>query len=74
MKTKLEDGIYYPVLTADENGFINCPFCHKKHKHGKPNGHRMAHCDFKEIGNQPSFIDGSYFFQSRGYFIEHIKY
>ena len=32
------NGVTYPVLNADEKGYVNCPFCGQKHKHGKANG------------------------------------
>jgi len=46
MKTINKDGITYPVLDADKHGYITCPFCQEKHKHGKAggDGHRVADC------------------------------
>lgn len=47
MKTKLENGILFPVLNADKKGYVTCPFCQQKHKHGKGggDGHRVADCN-----------------------------
>jgi hypothetical protein len=37
-----------PILVAEEDGKTGlkawCPFCHMYHYHGKPEGHRIAHC------------------------------
>ena len=44
METIVKDGIVYPVLKANNNGYVTCPFCGQKHKHGKGDGHRVADC------------------------------
>ena len=34
------------IVIADENGYVDCPFCKEKHKHGKGggNGNRVPDC------------------------------
>jgi hypothetical protein len=34
------------IVTADKNGYVDCPFCKEKHKHGKGggNGNRVPNC------------------------------
>ena len=48
-----------------------CPFCGSRHKHGKGDGHRVAHCSHTQCAK--SFTrksDGKTFKQSKGYFIQ----
>jgi hypothetical protein len=72
MNIKTENGINYPVLKADKNGKVTCPFCKQKHKHGKPggDGHRVADCTQLLIIN-PLFIEkDKWCFKENGYFVE----
>lgn len=36
-----------PVIMVDDDGynyFFMCPFCLKAHRHGRSEGHKVAHC------------------------------
>lgn len=70
MNTIKENGILYPVLKADKKGYVTCPFCRQKHKHGKlgGNGHRVADCGGLFIHN-PIFTDDGWCFKENGYFV-----
>ena len=35
MITINKEGVLYPLLKADKNGYVVYPFCAQKHKHGK---------------------------------------
>ena len=69
MKTKLENGILYPVLNADEKGYVTCPFCQQKHKHGKGggDGHRVADCTMPY--NKYLFTENGWCEKENGYFV-----
>jgi hypothetical protein len=71
MKTILEKEILYPVLQADKNGYINCPFCQEKHKHGKGggDGHRVADCTENSITDDVFTKDGCCK-KENGYFVQ----
>ena len=71
METITNDGVVYPVLKADKNGIVNCPFCYQKHKHGKGggNGHRVAHCNMLLIRN-PIFTKEGWCKKENGYFVK----
>jgi len=71
MKVLTENEVNYPVLNADKNGRVTCPFCQQKHKHGKGggNGHRIADCSQLLIIN-PVFIGGKWCWKANGYFVE----
>jgi hypothetical protein len=72
MKTITIEGINYPVLKANKNGKVTCPFCRKEHTHGKSggDGHRVANCTELLIIN-PVFAGGSQWcFKQNGYFVE----
>ena len=62
------------TLKADKNGFVNCPFCLKKHKHGTKggNGHRIPDCNELLMIN-PVFSNGKWHFKENGYFVEFIN-
>lgn len=70
-KSITKEKVNYPILKADENGWVLCPFCHNKHKHGKGggNGHRVADCNNVLIYN-PVFIAGLWCWKKNGYFVE----
>jgi hypothetical protein len=70
MKTKLENGILYPVLNADKKGYVTCSFCQQKHKHGKSGGggHRVADCTQLLITN-PLFTEKGWCKKENGYFV-----
>ncbi len=70
MITKVEDGKKYIVVTANKNGIIKCPFCEKKHIHGKMSGHRRNHCDVKN--NVYSIkVDGVVYLKEDGYIVDY---
>lgn len=70
MRTKVEDGKKYIVLTANKKGEIKCPFCEKKHIHGKMSGHRNPHCDVKN--NVFSInVDENIYLKSDGYIVDY---
>jgi len=69
-KTEIQDGQEYIVLwRKNEESYTDfCPFCGKRHIHGKGDGHRASHCAFGE----DTFIrqsDGKVFKQSQGYIV-----
>lgn len=70
METIKIDGTLYPILNADKEGYVNCPFCKQKHKHGKDggDGHRVAQCQQLFIFN-PLFTKEGWCQKSNGYFI-----
>lgn len=59
------------IVKADKNGYVNCPFCGKKHKHGKfgGNGHRIPDCNSPLINN-PIFSSDGWHFKKDGYYVE----
>ena len=71
MKTLLKNEVLYPVLNADEKGYVNCPFCREKHKHGKGggDGHRVADCNQLSIIN-PIITKDGLCEKENGYFVE----
>lgn len=71
MKIITKNKMNYPVLKADKQSRVTCPFCQQKHKHGKGggNGHRVADCNQLLIIN-PLFVDGSWCKKENGYFVE----
>ena len=56
------------VLKADKNGFVRCPFCKEKHKHGIAggNGHRVPDCTSSIIYNP---VEGKHY-RRNGYYVE----
>lgn len=74
MKNEMEvievNGVIYPVLNADKKGYINCPFCGQKHKHGKAggDGHRVTDCNQLLIRN-PLFTKYGWLKRENGYFV-----
>jgi len=58
MSKIIENGIIYPIVKANKNGVVKCPYCLKMHKHGKGNGHRIAHCEpaFKSKQNNGYYV------------------
>ena len=71
MKTLLKNEVLYPVLNADKKGYVNCPFCQEKHKHGKGggDGHRVADCNQPSIIN-PIITKDGLCEKENGYFVE----
>lgn len=70
MESIAKEGVNYPVLKADKNGRVLCPFCQQRHKHGRGggNGHRVADCGsspFKESVCE----NGIWFHKSNGYYV-----
>ncbi len=66
MKVIKKENKSYLEIKINTKGIIECPFCFEKHKHGKDNGHRIAHC----IGDVlPVFFNGEMFRKSDGYFV-----
>jgi len=63
------DNRQYAVLWRDsENSETDhCPFCGKRHIHGKGDGHRGEHC----VGGNPEIIakDGTKLYQKYGYIL-----
>jgi len=70
METIKKDGIIFPVLNVDKKGYVICPFCGQKHKHGKGggDGHRVADCNQLVIIN-PLFTKEGWCKQANGYFV-----
>ena len=70
METIEKDGVIYPVLIADKKGYVTCPFCQQKHKHGKGggDGHRVANCTRLLIIN-PLFTKNGLCKKENGYFV-----
>jgi len=71
MKKEKHNEKVYPLLKANEQGIILCPFCFKKHKHGKPGGHRIAHCHKDEIIAYAIVTKNGVIYQENGYYIEY---
>jgi hypothetical protein len=73
-KSKMVEGINYPILKADKNGRVKCPFCFEEHKHGigGGDGHRVADCTTLLINN-PRFTNGLWCDKSNGYYVEFPK-
>ena len=71
MKTLLKNEVLYPVLNANKKGYVNCPFCQEKHKHGKGggDGHRVADCTALLI-NSPIFTVDGWIQKENGYFVD----
>ena len=70
MNTIEKEGVIYPVLNADKKGYVTCPFCQQKHKHGKGggDGHRVANCTQLLIIN-PLFTKNGWCKKENGYFV-----
>lgn len=71
MKTILKEGVLYPLLNANIEGYVTCPFCMQKHKHGigGENGHRVADCNQLLIRN-PVFTKDGWCSKENGYFVQ----
>ena len=69
-KTEFQDGEEYIVLWREneESPTDFCPFCGKRHIHGKGDGHRVSHCAFGE-DTFTRKSDGKIFKQSQGYIV-----
>ncbi len=69
-KTEFHNGEEYIVLWREneESPTDFCPFCGKRHIHGKGDGHRVSHCAFDD-GIFTRKSDGKIFKQSQGYFV-----
>lgn len=65
------ENVNYPILKADKNGEVTCPFCKDKHKHGKGggNGHRIPDCT-KLFVFAPVIINNLWHWKKDGYFVE----
>lgn len=52
----------FPIAWRDtEEGSVLCPYCKCMHRHGKGDGHRVAHCTkkvsaFGYLGNSRGYI------------------
>ena len=70
METIKKDGIIFPVLNVDKKGYVICPFCGQKHKHGKGggDGHRIPDCNYLLI-KSPLFTKDGWCERSNGYFV-----
>ena len=74
---ELFNGKKYPILWRKKGNKLTdkCPFCCRKHTHGKGEGHRVGHCkdtinsNFIAINTISAFIasDSSYFPPKIGY-------
>lgn len=71
MNTIEKNGKLYFVLKANKNGKVQCPFCEKPHKHGTPDGHRLAHCGNNNHNYNSFIINGHWLKKEDGYFIEY---
>jgi len=73
METILENGVAYPLLKADKKGYVKCPFCSQKHKHGKVSdiGHRSADCGSADFIDSFVTKDGRCE-KTRGYFVQFV--
>lgn len=70
-----EGGINYLVLWRDsiKSRTDVCPFCKERHKHGIPDGHRVAHCNERAKGFLGEIFvpeDGVSIFQKDGYIVK----
>jgi hypothetical protein len=72
MKFKKENGILYPVLKADNEGRILCPFCNSHHIHGVTGGisHRIAHCGGSPLIHEEILTLEGWIKKENGYYIE----
>jgi len=78
IKLHHQNGKSYPVmqLAVDKSGksgqFVNrCLFCGERHIHGKPGGHRVAHCGAN--AKEEVIYDGYILSRENGYMIEFIE-
>lgn len=71
MKTILKNEVLYPVLIADNKGYVKFPICQQIHKHGKGggDGHRVAVCTVFLI-NSPIFTVDGRIQKENGYFVD----
>lgn len=60
----------YPLVLADKEGNIKCPYCSEKHKHGKGDGHRLSHCANNKSKSIIT-VDGVLFEKSEGYYVKY---
>ena len=65
---EVEGSLQCAVLYRDrEDGPCDlCPFCGAKHWHGRPDGHRAAHCSNKRRSLSVVTIDGTELFAGDG--------
>jgi len=70
-KTEIQDGEEYVVLwrETEDSPTDFCPFCGKRHTHGKGDGHRVSHCAFDD-DTFTRKSDGKIFKQSQGYIVK----
>ena len=56
------------TVMQDQKGYVKCPFCGHKHKHGFVDGHRIPHCDGRPTSD---FVDaeGNLHQQILGYYV-----
>jgi len=73
MQFKLTCEGFIPIVSADPKGRVDCPYCHKVHRHGIKhrngaflNGMRSPHCKSEDI---PKKLEGIH--KRLGYYIEH---
>jgi hypothetical protein len=72
MQPIVREGKSYLEIKQDKNGFVKCPFCLKKHQHGKVSGHRIAHCD-NSVSMSAISIGGEFYKKEDGYFVNYIN-
>ncbi|TYK66022.1 hypothetical protein [Colwellia echini] len=72
------NGRIYLILYRNTNSDPTdiCPFCGEKHIHGKPDGHRVRHCNSTDsdyvIGRKATFknSEGQIFDSENGYILK----
>jgi hypothetical protein len=63
MHFKLTSDGFIPIISADDKGQVDCPYCHKVHTHGIKhpngtflNGMRSPHCKSIDIPEELEMI------------------
>jgi hypothetical protein len=68
----------YPIIYRKKGNEKTdaCPFCGKQHRHGEPEGHRIAHCsdsyfrmELIPVPKGCTLSDGTYVLRNRGYIL-----
>jgi len=60
------------IVEVQNNEYIICPYCNDVHYHGKPDGHRIAHCS-QRLVSRLVYKDGHTYTHDDGYYIQHKK-
>lgn len=72
---EIKDGKAYPIIwrkIGSKDGKTDpCPFCEKRHYHGKNEGHRVVHCP--STAPKSVFIAGIEIFRQYGYYLKEYK-